>query len=90
MTMSYYRNNTHILRLPSQAKLPDLSVLQTNTVNVVYTESKTPDISLHKLDALVNRLHNQDLHLTKADKNGMTMGYLTKPLQITWMTLMIF
>ncbi len=56
------------MRLPSQAKLQHLSILKTNTDNV-YMESKTPAISLHKLDALVNRLQNDDLHLTKADKN---------------------
>ncbi len=67
-TMSYYRENVDISHLPGQAKLPDLSVLKSNTDNV-YTESKTPAISLHKLDALVNILQNQDLHLIKADKN---------------------
>ncbi len=66
--MSYYRENAHILRLPSQAKLPDLNVLKSNTANV-YTESKTPAISLHKLDALVYKLEKEDLFLTKADKN---------------------
>ncbi len=34
MTMSYYRENVHILRLPSQAKLPGFSVLKSNTSNV--------------------------------------------------------
>ncbi len=70
MIISYYTENTHILRLPSHAKLTDLSILKTNTANV-YTESKTPAISLHKLDAPVNRLQNQDMHLTKADKYKM-------------------
>ncbi len=46
--MSYYREDAHILHLPSQAKLTDLSVFKTNTANV-YTESNTPPISLHKL-----------------------------------------
>ncbi len=66
MMMSYYTENAHILHLPSQAKLPYLSILKTNTDNV-YTESKTPAISVHKLDSLINRLQHQDLHLTKSD-----------------------
>ncbi len=79
MTMSYYRENAHILHLPSQAKLPDLSILKTNTDNV-YTESKAPAISLHKLDARVNTLQDQDLHLTKADKNRKDNQIFNKTL----------
>ncbi len=67
--MSCYRENALILHLPGQANLPDLSILKSNTDNV-YTESKTPPISLHKLDALVNKLENEDVYLTKADNNG--------------------
>ncbi len=47
--MSYYRENAHLLQLPSQAKLPDLSIANTDTDNTD-TESKTTIISLHKLD----------------------------------------
>ncbi len=66
--MSYYRKDAHILCLPSQAKLPDLSILKTITANV-YLESKTTAISLHKLDALVNRLQHEDIYLMKANES---------------------
>ncbi len=79
MTMSYYREDTHILRLPSQVILPDLSIRKTNTDNI-YIESKPPAISLHKLYAFVNRLQNDDLHITKANKNRMDNRLLNQSL----------
>ncbi len=79
MTMSYYREDTHILHLPSQVILPDLSIRKTNMDNI-YIESKTPAISLHKLYAFVNRLQNDDLHITKANKNRMDNRLLNQSL----------
>ncbi len=66
--MSYYRENACILHPPGQENLSDLSAIQSNTDNV-YTETKIPVISLHKLDALVNTMKQRELHLTKADRN---------------------
>ncbi len=79
MTMSYYRENDHILCLPSQAKLPGFSVLKSNTSDV-YTESKTPAISLDKLDTLVNKLEHKDVYLTKSDKNRKDNRLLNQSL----------
>ncbi len=88
-TMSYYRENVHILRLPSQAKLPDLNIATTDTKNI-YAESKTPIISLQKHDALVNRLKHDKLHLTKADQNGKDTRALNSTLTNNIQSSMIY
>ncbi len=67
--MSYYRENDHILKLPSQAKIPNILITKSNDSSV-YTENKTPVISVNKLNALVNSLDKDNLHLTSADKNS--------------------
>ncbi len=43
-------------------------------------ESKTPAISLHKLDVFVNRLRYDDIYLTKADRNQKDNRLLNQSL----------
>ncbi len=88
-TMSYYKENAHILCLPSQAKVIDLSVHKSNTANI-YPESKTPPISLHKLDALVNKLKMKIYTSLKLIRTDRSIGYLTNLSMIIWMTLTIY
>ncbi len=69
LTMPYYREKEHILRLPSQARIPAINVIQSNTSNV-FTESKISAISIHQLDALVNGLMKNDVFQSHSNKNG--------------------
>ncbi len=68
LTMPYYSENEHILCLLSQAKIPAINVLQSNTSNV-FIESKIPAISIHQLGAHVSRLRKNDIFLSHSDKN---------------------
>ncbi len=77
--MSYYRENTHILQLRNEAKKTNIYISTSNDTSV-YTENKTPVISLDKLDAVVNRLDKNKLHLTSADKNRKDNKALNKSL----------
>ncbi len=53
--MPYYRENQHILGLPSSSTIPLLHVIRTDSANI-FTEDEVPPISLHKLDSLINNL----------------------------------
>ncbi len=66
--MLYYREKEQILSLPSQAKLPVINVLQSNTLDF-FTEIKVPAISIHQLDSLVNNLKKKEMFLSLSDKN---------------------
>ncbi len=68
LTMPYYMEKEHILRLPSQARIPAIIVIQSNTSNV-FTKSEIPAISIHQLNALVNRRRKKDISLSHSDKN---------------------
>ncbi len=46
----------------------------------VYTERNTPAISLHKLDTLVNRMKNEEFHLTKVDRKRKGNKSLNKTI----------
>ncbi len=46
----------------------------------VFIESETPAISLHKSDALVNRLKHGNVYLTKSDKNRKDNRLLNESL----------
>ncbi len=69
MTLLYYRENKHIMHLPSLASLPALNVLQSITSDI-FTKSKVPPISIHRLDSLVIKLKKKDIFLSHSDKNG--------------------
>ncbi len=69
LTMPYYREKEHILQLPSQASLPTINVVQSNTSNI-FTKKKVPTISIHQLDSLVNKLKHKDIYLSHSDKHG--------------------
>ncbi len=63
MTMPYYREKEHILLLPSQASLPTINVMQSNTSNIF----TVPPIFIHQLDSLVNKLKHKDIYLSHSD-----------------------
>ncbi len=44
----------------------------------MYTKSRTPLTSLHELDALVNKVKNEDVYLTKAYKKEKKNNRLLK------------
>ncbi len=65
--MAYYRENEHILRLPSSASIPSLKVIISNSTNV-YTESNIPAISLQQLDNLIGDIKKDKIYLSNSDK----------------------
>ncbi len=78
-TMSYYRENAHILHLPSQAKVPDLRVFKCNTANV-YTESKTPPISLNINWMYLSTNLKMKIYISlKLTRTERSIGYLANP-----------
>ncbi len=65
--MPYYRENEHILGLPSSASIPSLNVIISNLTNV-YTESKVSVISLQQLDNLIGNIKKDKIYLSNSDK----------------------
>ncbi len=64
--MPYYRENEHILRLPSSASIPSLNVIISNSTDV-YTESKIPAISLQQLDNVIGDIKQDKIYLSISD-----------------------
>ncbi len=67
--MPYYRENEHILRLPSSASILSLNVVKSNSSDV-FTENKVPAISLQQLDTLISNLKQNKIYLSNSDKLG--------------------
>ncbi len=82
--MPYYRENQHILELPSLSTIPLLNVIRTDSANV-FTEDTVPPISLHKFDSLINNLKDNKIYLSNLDK----MSKDNKHLNATFMDSMV-
>ncbi len=67
--MPYYKENGHILCLPSSASIPAFSVIQTN-LSGVFSENSVPPISLKQLDTIIGDLKQNMIYLSKSDKIG--------------------
>ncbi len=67
--MPYYRENEHILRLPSSASTHNFSVVKTNSSGVL-TENKVPAIFQQQLDNLIGNLKQNKIYLLNSDKLG--------------------
>ncbi len=65
--MLYYRENEHILCLPSSASIPDFSVIKIN-LSGVFSENNVPPISLKQLDTIISDLKQISIYLSNSDK----------------------
>ncbi len=83
IVMPYYKENEHILRLPSSASILDFSVIKTN-LSGVFSENNVPSISLKQLDTIIGDLKQHMIYLSNSDKMGRTMHFSMNP---SWTTL---
>ncbi len=67
--MPYYRENEHLLRLPSKASIPDFSVITFNQSGV-FSDNTVPPISVKQLDTIIVNLRQYKIYLSKSDKIG--------------------
>ncbi len=79
VVMPYYRENEHILRLPSSASIPDFSVIKTS-LSGVFSETNVPPISLKKLDTIIGDLKQNKIYLSKSDKIGQDNAFFDKSI----------
>ncbi len=61
--MPYYRENEHILCLPSSASILSQNVITSNSTDV-YTENKIPGISFHQLDKFISDIKKETIYLS--------------------------
>ncbi len=79
MTMSYYREDAHILLYIVKPK-SKISVFLKPSEPMLTQKAKLPAISLHKLDALVNRLQYHDIYPMKAERKRKDNRLLNQSL----------
>ncbi len=87
--MPYYRENEHILCLPSLASIPRLNVIKSNSTDV-YTENKFPAISLHQLDNLIGDMKKDNIYHSNYDKLCKDNKCFNESIMKTWMMPMSF
>ncbi len=67
--MPYYRENEHLLHLPSKASIPSFSVIKSNHT-AVFSDNTVPSISVKQLDTIIGNLKQNKIYLSKSDKIG--------------------
>ncbi len=55
VVLPYYKENEHLLHLPSKASIPDFSVIKTN-LSGVFSDYNVPPISVKQLDTIIGDL----------------------------------
>ncbi len=67
--MPYYRENEHLLHLPSKASIPNFSIIKSNQSGV-FSVNTVPPISVKQLDTILGNLKQNKIYLSKSDKIG--------------------
>ncbi len=65
--MPYYRENEHLLHLPSKASIPNFTLIKFNQ-SVVFSVNTVPPISVKQLDNIIGDLKQNKIYLSKSDK----------------------
>ncbi len=60
--MPYYRENEHLLRLPSKASIPNFSIIKSNQSGV-FSDNTMPPISVKQLDTIISNLRQNKIYL---------------------------
>ncbi len=77
--MPYYRENEHLLHLPSSASIPEFSVIK-NNLSSVYSENNVPPISIQQLDSIIGDLRQNKVYLSKSDKIGQVNSFFNESI----------
>ncbi len=67
--MPYYRENEHLLCLPSKASIPNFSIIKSDQSGV-FSDNTVPPISVKQLDTIIGNLSQSKIYLSKSDKIG--------------------
>ncbi len=67
--MPYYRENEHLLRLPSKASIPNFTVIKSNQSGV-FIVNTVLTTSVKQLDTIIGNLKQNKIYLSKTDKIG--------------------
>ncbi len=70
--MPYYRENKHLLHLPSKASIPDFTIIKSNQSDVFIVNTVSP-ISVKQLDTIIGDLKHNKIYLSKSDKIGQNI-----------------
>ncbi len=77
--MPYYRENEHLLRLPSKASIPNFSVIKSN-LSGVFSDNTVPPISVKQLDTIIGDLKQNKIYLSKSDKIGQDITFFNESI----------
>ncbi len=79
IVIPYYRENEHILRLPSSASIPYFSVIKTN-LSCVFSANNVTPISLKQLDTIIGDLKQNRIYLSNTDKIGQDNAFFNESI----------
>ncbi len=77
--MPYYRENDHLLCLPSKASIPNFCVIKSN-LSGVFSDNTVPPISVKQLDTIIGGLRQNKIYLSKTDKIGQDMTFFNESI----------
>ncbi len=77
--MPYYRENEHLLRLPSKASIPNFTVIKSNESGV-FSVNTVQHISVQWLDTIIGDLKQNKIYLSKSDKIGQDIIFFNKSI----------
>jgi len=74
VSMPFYQEGLHLLRVPSSTYFPNIKIKPGLQVNNVYTDDEIPSISLSKLEQLIEVMKTEDnIFKSVADKDNYNM-----------------
>ncbi len=77
--MPYYRENEHLLCLPSKASIPNFSVIKSN-LSVVFSDNTVPAFSVMQFYTIIGDLKQNKIYLSKSDKIGQDIKFFNESI----------
>ncbi len=77
--MPYYRENEHLLCLPSKASIPNFTVIKSNQSGV-FSVNTVPPISVQRLDTIIGDLKQNKIYLSKSEKIGQDIIFFNESI----------
>ncbi len=77
--MPYYRENEHLLHLPSKASILNFTIIKSNQLGV-FSINTVPPISVKRLDTIIGDLKKNKIYLSKSDKIGQDIIYFNESI----------
>ncbi len=77
--MPYYRENEHLLCLPSKASIPNFTFIKSNQSGV-FSVNTVPSISVQQLDTIIGNLKQNKIYLLKSNKIGQDILFFNESI----------